>query len=1137
MTIEDFLEILQDRDLVPAPIVEQVREKVAQGDRRVTPQSLLKYLVKKEYVTKLQAKQLLETTLTVTPNAESSILGMIPMPKVPPTEQPKSTSVFDDSEEDVPTLTPVEPTAGSSVTDDPPPASSGVDLFGESPSSLVSESLSQIGVSDPTLTAAIEEGNLERLPQEKYERGMRINKARKNEWDSNLLLLGGGGLILLIITGAIIFYLLTRENADAILAEATERYESGSYTQAIKQYDRFIENGSGHPEYSAAKVKVGLARLWKASTGTSNYREALTVAREVLGPISDEKGFGTDAQQELASLLPDIARGLADQAERTTDDTTVRELVEQSNEALAMCANTKYIPKKFRDEAQITEIDQTLERVERSRAEKQALAQALAEMQAAIDARQTATAYQIHEQLLDDHPSLINNEPLAEKVLQISAAESAVVKFVPESQPASTEARPRQVVAELALANRTGAASSVEGIVAVRVSGAVYGFDAADGSLRWRRFVGMAPRLTPVRLSNGDFLVVDAQHNELLRLAGQSGDLIWRYSFQSEVTKPVVYGDRILVNETSGKMHVLNVESGERSGYVQFAQRLAASPAVGLQGKRVYVVGEHSSLYTLSTTDFSCLGVFFLGHAKGSVDASPVNVLNKVAVAVSKGLSTSQLQAMTLSADGIPTQPATTRRLSGLVTTPLLTQGRRLVAVTSRGEVVAYEVGSGTGDEALTQIAQRDSERGESVARFGLTHEGHVWVAGPKLSKLEILPTSDRLAIRDLDNDYAGDIFDHDLQSIGNLIIHVRRPKRAAGAIVGATRLDTGRAQWETEIAASPAGPAAVDAAGMQIGAVTSTGAAYLVDREAMRSRVVTSAEKPATSRLPVLDQSLDLGEGRVLASSVGSDTMLHFRPDQASGAMSTIRLVAPLSCPPAVWEDGFLAPTQAGQVFLYDSAGNQWGSPFQPPLEPGVKYDWTTPAVYGTGDTSRVVLSDGSKSVYLLERVPSPQPHLAAVESADITTAPLRTRFAVAADLAVAGTEDGSLATFQLPTLAPGDSINLGGLVTWGPYHVDNHFLLATSTEELVCLSDQASITWRTALPHGPPAGQPIAFNGGVELLWQAGGISRLDLSDGKQAAFTPLPQPVVAGPVPFGKRLVVSAYDGTLLIVNHPE
>lgn len=1143
MTIEDFLQILEDRDLVPQQIVTQVRAKVEKGDRRITPKSLLKYLVKKELVTKRQAKQLLETTLTVTPNAESSILGMVPIPKVPPqSKSDKPKSLTEPSDEEIPTISPAEDSSSKLVTDEGPTVGSGADLFGEKPASLVSESLSKIGVGgDATLTEAIQEGNetsFESADEPKKKKRSK-KKGKQNEWDSNLLLLGGGGLILLVITGVIIFYLLTRENADAILAEASEYYEGGSYTQAIKQYDRFVENHKKHPEHSAAVVKLGLAKIWKASSGTSNYREALITSRGVLRDIEDEEDFGTAAQQELGSLLPEIAQGLANQAERTDESDKVQELVKLTNEALAFCANTRYIPKKFRNDVLINEIGETLARVERSREEKAALEKALADMQSAIESRDMAAAYQVHEQLIDEHPGLLDNEQLAAKILEISAAESAVVKFVAEPRSAVTEPRQSAVVAELALANRSGPTNVGNGTTAVRVSGAVYGFNLADGSLLWRQFVGIAPELSPVQLPNSELLVIDAQTNELLKLEARTGNLIWRHPFESAITRPVVFDDRILVAETAGKLHVLEANTGERKGYVQFAQPLSTSPAVGSQGKRIYIAGDHSSLYTLSSTDFACLGVFYLGHSKGSVRTPPVNVLNKVVVAVSKGLATSSLEALNTTADGIPEVRAVSRRVSGLVNTALLVDGRRLVAATSRGQVVAYEVGASTGESALTQIAEREAEGGTPVARFGLLHDGHVWVAGPKLSKLAVLPTSDRLSVSNIDNAFAGDIFDHPLQTAGDLLIHVRRPEGEAGAIVSAMNVNSGLSQWQTEIAATPAGAAAADPAGMQLGAVASSGTAFLVDREAMRSRVVNKAEKLSRSRkLSPLEHSLDLGEGRILASAVGSEVLVHFRPGLPRGALNAIKLVGPLSCPPTQWQDGFVVPTSAGQVFYFASEdGQQRGTPFQPPLEPGVTYDWLQPAVFGSGDSSQLVLSDGKKRVYLLEYVASPQPHLTSVENADISTAPLNTRIAVIGDIAVVGATDGSLSTFQLPTLAPGPSVKLDATVTWGPFVVDSNLVLATSSEELVCLDESGNIAWRKALQHGPPAGKPLAYNGGIELLSQTGGISRVDLASGEESSFTPLPQPVVAGPVPFGRRLVVSAYDGTLLVINHPE
>src|SRR6185436_10562677 len=82
MNTEAFIDLLEARQLVPERVVRQLRAKVSQGDARVTASSILKYLVKKELVSQRQAKELLETTLVVSNKAESSILGLVPLPEV-----------------------------------------------------------------------------------------------------------------------------------------------------------------------------------------------------------------------------------------------------------------------------------------------------------------------------------------------------------------------------------------------------------------------------------------------------------------------------------------------------------------------------------------------------------------------------------------------------------------------------------------------------------------------------------------------------------------------------------------------------------------------------------------------------------------------------------------------------------------------------------------------------------------------------------------------------------------------------------------------------------------------------------------------------------------------------------------------
>ena len=430
MKINDFLDLLEQRQMVSSRVLAQVREKVAKGDRKITSKSLLKFLVKKELITRNQAKRLLETSLTVTAAAESSILGMqvlTPEKQIKPQEK-----------EEIPTVDPVGP--GSAIHDV------------EHHDQLASLSTIAQGGFD-----AKEEDN--ELTDRDTERGVRKGKKKKhkkdNEFDTPLLLFGGGGLVVLIMAGAIIGYLLSREDADAILAEASQYYDGGSWQQAIGQYERFLENSSTHPETSAATVKLGMAKIWKAAANTTQYSQALDVAQDVLDSIEDQEDFEI-AKRDLSSLLPTIAKGLAEQAEKASEPDEIKQYVAESKEALALCNNTKFIPTNYRDDIVINGILATLDRVERLQEQRGKLKEALAAIQQAIDAGDTPKAFAVHNQLVTENPGLLNDETLAAKVREISAAEQAGVKYVAESQSAETSARPSNLVAELALAVRRG---------------------------------------------------------------------------------------------------------------------------------------------------------------------------------------------------------------------------------------------------------------------------------------------------------------------------------------------------------------------------------------------------------------------------------------------------------------------------------------------------------------------------------------------------------------------------------------------------------------------------------------------------------------------------------------------------------
>jgi hypothetical protein len=306
-----------------------------------------------------------------------------------------------------------------------------------------------------------------------------------------------------------------------------------------------------------------------------------------------------------------------------------------------------------------------------------------------------------------------------------------------------------------------------------------------------------------------------------------------------------------------------------------------------------------------------------------------------------------------------------------------------------------------------------------------------------------------------------------------------------------------------------------------------------------MNRRVQDRAERinGPQARLPVCTHSLALPHGRMVLGGEGNSRLIHYRPGDPRQALKVIELMGPLSCVPVAWREGFVSATNVGAVTLHDAEqGSPLGAGFQPELKPGRDYHWLEPAVFGAGPESQLLISDGAESLFLLTHRLQPQPHLAATTSADVGPSPLVTRLAVVGDRAFAGTEVGELARFKLPTLESEERIDVGGRISWGPYAMGDAVLIATQLNELALIGRDGTIRWRQPLKHGRVGGVPLVDGSSIYLLYPSAGLARVSLVDGAEAAFAELGQPAIAGPTPFGQRLLVAAFDGTLLVVNRP-
>jgi hypothetical protein len=95
---------------------------------------------------------------------------------------------------------------------------------------------------------------------------------------------------------------------------------------------------------------------------------------------------------------------------------------------------------------------------------------------------------------------------------------------------------------------------------------------------------------------------------------------------------------------------------------------------------------------------------------------------------------------------------------------------------------------------------------------------------------------------------------------------------------------------------------------------------------------------------------------------------------------------------------------------------------------------------------------------------------------------------------------------------------------------------LIATADNQLLLVSPTGDELWRVALEHGDLMGQPLLTTDGVLIGYRDGTIERRKINNGELIAAIDVQHPLAAGPVEFLQRIVVTANDGTLLVVERP-
>ena len=649
-------------------------------------------------------------------------------------------------------------------------------------------------------------------------------------------------------------------------------------------------------------------------------------------------------------------------------------------------------------------------------------------------------------------------------------------------------------------------------------------------------YVGFDHEATPLPMGD-DVVAVDASRGAVVRLDGVTGRVRWRLELGDSLLAPVLWdANRILVAARSGKLWIVDAETGTAPGFIQFSQALPVPPYVDSKNQR--------ALWSASIPMSICWSVRNCS-ARTSIISAIWRARLQSARSACWETSSSPTTSVSIRRGCICYRCGRTGRSNkrpnrsasmgmSRPRRPSLVEGSRVVTDRARSEPSTRQ--QPDRDDRWSRWPPRAPRA--PGQRFCLLHQGRLWIAGAKLSKFVILPTGDRFQAEDLPDALEGSAFDGPLQVRGDFVIQVRRRAAQQGATVAAVNAQDGHVVWQTQVATPPAGEPIVDTEQKEIVVASQNGQVFQLGQKAIDAGVQDSPLEAKGVPRPIrIESHASIGNQISVFASHGQKVpagLLRLQSEGKTKTLDWLPLPSPMASAPVPFANGLLCPLQVGQVVLIDPSSGSVSATFQPPIELQQPVQWSQPGLDAGG--KRFAIADRNGALYLVEVVAGDKQRLGKVAEVGPLPSPVVTAAAVVGKTVVVGTADGRLRPFSIPGLEKLPEIDLGEQTTWGPFVIGDCALVATEGGNLYCISADGKRRWQSQEGQYLPVGRPLAVSDDVVLAMADGTVQRIGLGDGKVLGSVAVGQPLGAGPVTFGPRLLLTTYDGTLLVINRP-
>ncbi|MBP90677.1 MAG: hypothetical protein CMJ64_28860, partial [Planctomycetaceae bacterium] len=976
-------------------------------------------------------------------------------------------------------------------------------------------------------------------------------KKNHQDWGGKLMIGGFGLLLFLVVGGGLLYYNLTKTPASELFNNAEESYKSESYSQALADYQKFLEKYPNDENADEARVRVVLCRI---RTSLGDAQKAYDTCMELLPTVETEEAF-PPARDEFPGIFPKVVQGFIRKANGAPDRDTKEQFIGKAELSKKdLIRNAAWLPasKLPAIENDLKHIDEDIANLKREVARDRELVKALDSIKQHVAAGETEPAWEIYGVLLNVYPELRENEALIAAAHTISEAEKARVQVGAEEVPGSTEDHESPTVYQVVLATSTGQPiPRLEGqAVAVLAGGSVYGIDAGKGAVLWRRFVGYHTRHQPVPVTKqpgADLILSDSHRQEIVRVKAATGELVWRASIGAVFGAPAVAGDSIFVTaedgDAAGKVIRIDASNGNSSLQVSVPQRLQVAAGVSQSHPYLLQPGQHSNLYAISSQTLECEDVEYLGHKRGTIAVPPLVIQDHVLIAENASPTTCRLHIRKIVPDSDGALFERTQDpifLKGNVVVPMILYGRRPLVVTDIGEINVFNIDFNAERDTVEHAATPNPPRQERLKSYPVVEGTTLVVVDNKLVKYELQIT--RKLVRQDSVTNSSEAFISPPLLLGDILIVTRRLNGSTGATVSALQVDNPRrAVWSTHLSA-PVSRATVVPAEKRIDVVTAVGSLFELVIDTLKAGYTSDpvVDAKVVGALSFTEPVL-FEDGKVAYfNPVDNRRALIQTPGGGGGRLRLLTLNlqnAKVTCTPRAFKDGLLAPTDNGVVVLANTdTGDHLVLPFQPKLGPGENVQWRRPAVVGDA----FVIVDDRQNIYRVGIKAEPKPFLEAAATAKLDVN-IDSPLATVGDTVYGVVKNSGgdvIVAINAADLSVTKQIALEGHIKWGPVQVDDSVFCLSDTDGLICFGAAGEERWKTASGFdGDPAGEPLRVGADYIFALLDGSVVSLSAETGEQVAKTNVGEPLGAGPVTFGELLLLPGHDGVLHLIQPPQ